>query len=221
MTLELIIFDCDGVLVDSEIIASEVLSNLLNECGYETSISKTRQHFMGLSINKIVTKVRNEGISLPSTFKEDLFSRDQAAFEDKLRPIPNIKTALSLIKVPKCIASSGSMKKIQSNLELTNLTPYFMNKIFSVEMVKNSKPSPDLFLLAADSFGVEPKKCLVIEDSEVGVKAAKRANMNIFGFLGGRHCRFSDREKLLKAGADQIFDKMQNLPTMINMLLKE
>ena len=167
MALELIIFDCDGVLVDSEIIANVELSNLLSECGYKISLAKVRERFVGLAIPSIIKEIQNEGFCLPNNFEEILFCRDKAAFKNQLKPVPGVKTALSMIKLPICIASSGSIKKIENSLLLTNLKPYFNHNIFSVEMVKQPKPAPDLFLLAANTLGTHPKNCLVIEDSGI------------------------------------------------------
>ena len=218
MKTELVIFDCDGVLVDSEIIANKVLSKLLCDFGYIISVKKTRERFVGLSIASIEKIISEEGHVLPKTFSKKLFDLDQIAFKNFLKPIPNMAKTLACIKQPICVASSGSIAKINNSLALTNLTPYFHNKIFSAEMVKSPKPAPDIFLLAATTCGSNPAKCLVVEDSEVGVKGAKRAGMHVFGFFGGKHCGKGHHKKLKSAGADEVFDKMSTLPDLITAL---
>ena len=215
MALELIIFDCDGVLVDSEIIANLTLSKLLNEYDYKISAAEARKRFLGLAIPSIIKEIQNEGFYLPDNFEKILFYRDEAAFTNQLKSIPGIKTTLSKIKLPMCVASSGSEKKIKTNLQNTNLIAHFRNNIFSAEMVKEPKPAPDLFLLAASTLRVHPKNCLVIEDSEAGIKGAKEAGMLVFGFSGGKHCDKTYYQKLEKSGANQTFNKMRKLPAMI------
>ena len=216
MTPKLIIFDCDGVLVDSEIIANKILFQLLNEYHYNISIKELKKRFLGLSIPNIITIVNNEGIRLPKNFQQILRKRDKNAFKTELKPIHGIFSALSSIEQIICVASSGSIEKIKYSLFVTGLSQFFGKNIFSAEMVAKPKPAPDVFLLAAKDIGIAPKDCLVIEDSKVGILGALAAGMQVFGFYGGSHCQEDHQAYLKNSGAINTFNKMEQLPEMIS-----
>ena len=216
MVPKLIIFDCDGVLVDSEIIANRILSKLLREYNYNISATDLQQRFLGLSMSKIIEMVESEGITLPKDFQIVLRRLDKIAFKNELKPIPGISSALSSIKQTVYVASSGSIDKIKHSFFTTGLSQFFKKNIFSAEMVENPKPAPDVFLLAAQNMKMDPKECLVIEDSKVGILGALAAGMKVFGFYGGSHCHKDYQIYLKNAGAMNIFNKMEKLTEMIS-----
>jgi HAD superfamily hydrolase (TIGR01509 family) len=213
---ELIIFDCDGVLVDSELLASDVLSEELAKYDIDITPRECGERFTGSSLKRVKELVfQSTGISLPDNFEADIRERDSHVFEDRLRPISGIEEALELLDLPVCVASSGSMAKITHSLTLTGLLDSFKPHLFSAEMVKRGKPAPDLFLLAAEKMGVPPKRCLVIEDSPVGVRAAQKAGMTVYGFAGGAHAGPGYGEMLELAGAKIVFREMFALNNLI------
>jgi len=206
----LIIFDCDGVLVDSELISSRELAAFLSDLGRPTTAEECRENFTGLSLKSVSDMVRDDwGVALPDDFITALRARDQTAFDRDLKAIPGIHKMLDVLDglgMRYCVASSGSPEKIQHSLMLTSLTERFGDDVFSASNVAHGKPAPDLFLWAAETMGAAPADCLVIEDSPAGVQAAKAAGMRVFGFTGGAHCG---------AGADAVFDDMAALGALL------
>lgn len=212
----LVIFDCDGVLVDSEIIANQGLATLLTHYGYPITVMESIRKFTGNTIPGIIQKVRDEGVDLPDDFYQILRSYNTKAFEAELQPVDGIQHALEhLVDVPKCVASSGPPEKISGNLEITQLFTYFDPHLFSVNQVKHPKPAPDLFYFVANRMDVDPPVCTVIEDSPVGVLGAKRAGMRAFGFIGASHRTKDDIDSLKAAGADLVFEDMTELPKLL------
>jgi HAD superfamily hydrolase (TIGR01509 family) len=217
---KLIIFDFDGVIVDSEIIACKVEAECLTEIGFAIDLEENIRRFAGVSadsVKKIVEKELNK--KLPENFHENQKKITFERYETELKPIKNVKQMLSNLINDKCIASSSSKEKINKSLNITGLGEYFDDSvIYNAEMVKNGKPAPDLFLLAAEKMGYEPKDCIVVEDSISGVKAGKSANMTVFGFIGGSHILDKDeyQKKLILEGADLIFDNMKDFIELIN-----
>lgn len=212
---ELIIFDCDGVLVDSELIANRILAEHLTSHGYPITARECRAKFIGSSLLKIIEHVGTEGVELPTDFSSSLRIRDAAAFKDELQPIKGIKQALARLPHQKCVASSGSPEKIKTNLEITGLVDDFALHLYSGNNVANPKPAPDLFLHVAGEFDVSPLQCLVIEDSKFGVRAAKAANMVVFGYVGGSHCHRDYIDHLSDEEPDHIFSEMDTLPDLV------
>lgn len=215
---KLIIFDCEGVLVDSEPISSRVVLEQLENHGCHLSEEESRERFTGLSmqtLQDIVTK--DLGIPLPDNFEAKVQKETFSAFDRELQPVDGIADALLRLGCKKCVASNGSPEKIEHSLGLTNLSKIFgKESIFSANMVERSKPHPDLFLHAAKKMGVEPQDCIVVEDSVAGVKAGRRAGMVVLGFIGGSHAKDPNYRKMLEdAGADIIFDDMKMLPRLI------
>lgn len=212
----LLIFDCDGVLVDSEIISNRVLAAHLSRHGYPLTSAECQVQFLGRTIPGVIEMVRNEGIDLPGDFEATLREKDIKAFADELKPVAGMQSTLEqLHNIPKCVASSGSPEKIRTNLQTTGLLGYFDPNLFSGRDVAKSKPAPDLFYMAADRMGARSDTCTVIEDTALGVEGAKRAGMRCFGFIGGSHRVPSDASVLRQAGADLIFEDMTQLPTLI------
>jgi len=215
---DLIIFDCDGVLVDSELLASDVLSEELAKHDIDVVPRACRERFTGSSLKRVKELVfQSTGIELPDSFEEDVRKRDRHIFEERLAQVSGVEETLDLISQPMCVASSGSMEKIKHSLTLTGLYDRFKPHIFSTEMVTRGKPAPDLFLYAAEKMGVAPNKCLVIEDSPVGIKGAQRAGMSVFGFAGASHAGPGYAEMLDLTGADLIFREMFALPNLISL----
>lgn len=219
MTLpSLVIFDCDGVLVDSEMIASEVLAEYLTNHGVPFSAADCRERFTGMSLTSVKGMIEREfGTSLSENFPEEIRALDIEAFENGLAAIDGIEAVLQKMDVPFCIASSGSQEKIANSLRLTGLTRYFGEHIFSATQVANGKPAPDLFQFAAGKMKTLPEKALVIEDSPNGVIGASLAGMRVLGFCGASHAKDDPdyADKLLKAGVDLVFDDMSNLPGLL------
>lgn len=215
----LVIFDCDGVLVDSEVIASNELAAYLSELGRPTTGEDCREAFTGLSIRTVGEKVRAEwGVDLPADFVAQLRARDAQAFERDLKAIPGVAEVLSVLDkaaIAKCVASSGTPEKIRHSLTITGLIERFDGDLFSATAVAHGKPAPDLFEHAARTMGTEPKDCIVIEDSPAGVQGAKAAGMRVLGFVGGGHCGPGYADKL--SAADAVFDDMAALPRLIGL----
>lgn len=215
---DLIIFDCDGVLVDSELLASQVLSEELARHDVDVGPRECRERFTGSSLTRVKQLVfQSCGIELPDDFEALVREKDRHVFEERLRPVSGIEEALELITLPVCVASSGSIEKITHSLKLTGLYDRMVPHLFSTEMVKRGKPSPDLFLLAAEKMNIDPKRCLVIEDSPVGIKGAKSAGMDVFGFAGASHAGPGYAEMLDLTGADMVFREMFALPNLIEL----
>lgn len=212
----LVIFDCDGVLVDSEMIASRVLADAVSELGHPLTAKQCRERFTGMSLVSVFDALSSD-IALPDDFRTTLRARDEAAFTAELKAIPGIEAALDAIDDTVCVASSGRMEKIRHSLTLTGLLARFHPHLFSAEMVAHGKPAPDLFLMAAREMGVAPADCVVIEDSAAGVQAARAADMRVLGFTGGSHCDATTSAKLRAAGADVIFDDMSDLLGLLGL----
>lgn len=214
--LGLVIFDCDGVLVDSELLASRMLSRELTRLGFPLSPEDCLARYTGISMASVVAKVEADwGRSLPKDFVERLREQDHAAFRAELRPVSGVQEALRRLKTPTCVASSGSLAKMRLTLGVTGLLPHFEPRLFSAEMVAHGKPAPDLFLYAARRMGVSPERCVVIEDSAAGVAGARAAGMRVFGFAGGGHAGSGYAEMLQDAGADAVFARMNELPALL------
>lgn len=180
MAYKLVIFDCDGVLVDSEGIGNDVFAEMLAIYGHQISSDESISRFRGMKLARCLDILEREtGIELPESFETDLRQRMSAEFQAKLRPVDGALRLIESLKVPFCVASSGPRKKIEENLRTTDLYPHFVGKIFSGYEVGSWKPEPGLFLSAAEHFGVAPGDCVVIEDSFVGVNAGVAAEMTV------------------------------------------
>jgi HAD superfamily hydrolase (TIGR01509 family) len=215
---KVIIFDCDGVIVDSETIALERTRAVLARYGLELSAEQARERFLGVSAQAIRRMAeRDLGSKLPANFLDELTQDIIAAFEHELKGVEGVREALAeLGGGAVCIASSSSLERTRASLRIVGYTPLFEPNLFSAAEVAHGKPAPDLFLHAAKRMGARPVDCLVIEDSEPGVTAAVRAEMTVFGFLGGGHIvGHAHGERLSAAGAAQVFDDMRELPRRI------
>ena len=209
--LELVIFDCDGVLVDSERLAVRVEAALLGELGWPLSQAEVIERFMGRSQSFMLEAIQERlGEDLPDGWRELLDRRYRAAYEAELTPVDGVVEALDRIAIPTCVASGGSHETLRHTLGLTGLYERFQGRIFSATEVAEGKPAPDLFLHAAARLGAEPAACAVVEDSRYGVQAARAAGMLAFGYTGG----LTPPERL--AGPRTVlFDDMRRLPDLL------
>jgi HAD superfamily hydrolase (TIGR01509 family) len=213
---DLIIFDCDGVLVDSEVISCRVHAEVLTRHGYPITADEVFARFLGRSALAANREVEAElGHALPDDFDAQLKAALFDEFAVSLQAVPHVAEALAAISMSVCVASSGTPDKICTSLSHTGLLPRLAPHIFSATQVAHGKPAPDLFLFAAAEMGAEPSHCLVIEDSVPGITAARAAGMTAFGFSGGSHCRTGHAQTLIAAGARADFDDMGQLPEMI------
>jgi HAD superfamily hydrolase (TIGR01509 family) len=216
VAVDLIIFDCDGVLVDSEVISSRAHAQMLTRHGYPISADQVLQRFLGVSDREAQLIVEAEtGRKLPDDFDAQLKAAALALYADELKPIAHIAEAIQAISLPRCVASSGTPEKIRHGLACADLYDLFAPDIFSATQVERGKPAPDLFLFAAEQMNVPPARCLVIEDSVAGVTGARAAGMTVLGFHGGSHCGAGHAETLRVAGAVETFDDMRQLPALI------
>jgi HAD superfamily hydrolase (TIGR01509 family) len=213
----LIIFDCDGVLVDSEPLAMRVLIEGIAEHGVVITQADAYERFLGRSLGSVIdTLQRDFGVALEIDALEGMRDRLYALFRAELCAISGVAEAIAALAMPVCVASSSQMERIRLSLALTGLAPAFGDHIFSATMVANGKPAPDLFMLAASRMRTEPARCIVIEDSPAGIEAAKRAGMRVFAFTGGSHARSAThRSRLEELAPDAIFDDMTALPRLV------
>ena len=209
---ELVIFDCDGVLVDSEPISNGVLAELLTAAGVPTTPETSMERYMGGSMAAVVADAEaRRGSRLPDGFVEGYYAACTAAFDAELTAVPGIEAALDALgDRPTCVASSGRHEKIRHTLGLTGLLPRFEGRIFSAHEVARGKPAPDLFLHAAERMGFAPARCAVVEDAPVGVAAALAAGMAAFGYVGR-----TPPVRLAREGV-RVFDSMDELPGLLS-----
>ncbi|MCF3136465.1 HAD family hydrolase [Streptomyces olivochromogenes] len=213
MRYDLIIFDNDGVLVDSEPISNRLLAAYLTELGHPTSYEDSIRDYMGSAMHRIHELVlERSGRRLPDDFDDTFHSRVFAAFERELKPVAGVADVLEKLAadgVPYCVASSGSHERIRVGHRTTGLDRWFEeDRIFSSQDVGRGKPEPDLFLYAAERMGVAPERCAVVEDSPLGVQAAMAAGMDVYGFTA-----MTPAERL--TGANQLFADMGELADLL------
>jgi HAD superfamily hydrolase (TIGR01509 family) len=208
---DLVIFDCDGVLVDTERIAVRIDVKVLAALGWTMTEADVVARFMGRSDAYMVSQVEAYlGRPLPADWEAPYQSWYRDAFQAELTPVPGVVEALDAITTTTCVASSGTHEKIRFTLGLTGLHARFAGRIFSVEEVAHGKPAPDLFLHAAKHMGADPARCAVVEDSRYGVEAARAAGMRAFGYAGGLTPR-----AWLEGPATIVFDDMRALPRLL------
>ena len=209
---ELVIFDCDGVLVDSERLAIKVDAVVLRQLGLELTEAEIIERFVGTSdasFRREIEAMLNH--PLPEDWEVELELLYKEAFLKNLVPVEDIKSALNRISQPTCVASSGGHDKMCFTLGMTGLYEYFEGRIFSATEVKHGKPAPDLFLHAAQRMGVRPEACAVIEDSAPGAEAGRAAGMQVFGFAGS----VTSADKL-KGANTIVFERMADLPNLLH-----
>jgi HAD superfamily hydrolase (TIGR01509 family) len=218
---DLILFDCDGVLVDSEIIAAEVESKLLREAGVEITAEDMCIRFAGMDWKSILLTIEEESeLPLSASLIDKSEKLLDAALARRLKIIDGVRYALSKITEQRCICSNSSSPRLELELNKVGLKPYFEGHIYSAIDLGpgRTKPKPDIYLHGAKQFNVEPSRCLVIEDSVHGVHAARAAGMRVIGFTGGSHTYPTHADRLTDAGAETVISRMVELPQMVDAL---
>ncbi|MBL8659371.1 MAG: HAD family hydrolase [Rhodospirillales bacterium] len=212
----LVIFDCDGVLVDSEPISAAALADELTKAGFATTAEECLLRYLGLSRDCVDALIEARwGRPLPDGFRERLRERDYAAFRKHLQATPGVEAMLEAMTAARCVASSGSLEKLDVTLSATGLLRYFAPNVFSAEQVARGKPAPDLFLYAAERMGARPQECIVVEDSVAGIQAARSARMRVIGYAGGGHADNAYARRLAEAGATITVRRMDQLGALL------
>jgi HAD superfamily hydrolase (TIGR01509 family) len=211
-----VIFDCNGVLVDSEPIAAEVLAEALARVGVPMTATVVAQHFTGRRPADIYAAVETAmDLKLPANFGNSVAAETMRRFRDELRVTPHMAYALTWLRGPKAVASSSTMDRIRASLETADLIRFFESRLFSASDVPRGKPAPDLFLHAAARMQVDPSDCIVVEDSAPGVAAASAAGMIPIGFVGGSHAGSRLAGQLRDAGARTVIADMRALKSAV------
>src|SRR5436190_19053774 len=206
---DLIIFDCDGVLIDSEVLSCRCLADTLAGYGISLDVDQALDLFLGRSVAAVFQHYEALGRSIPTQFAAELSAGVRSAFLSSLCPIEGVNSVLQDLQIPHCVASSSDVDRVSFSLSLTGLARHFDTRLYTSQMVERGKPAPDLFLYAAERMKVAPHRTLVIEDSISGVKAGKAAGMIVWGFVGGSHYQSRDGKAILgAAGADRVFGRM-------------
>ncbi len=220
-SIDLVIFDCDGVLIDSEVISANIIVKNLAAVGVAVDPDYVYKHFLGQNFANVVHKVRrNFDIELPEDFRSRYRQELLLAFEDSLRTTHGVESILADLAVISCVATSSSPPRTQRALELVGLTDFFGANVFTASEVKSGKPAPDLFLHAAKNMKVAPKNCLVIEDSLVGLEAAVAAGMNVWRYAGGGHLMPADNPLPDRFSQVPVFKSWQEFYVMAPQLSK-
>ncbi len=214
--IDLVIFDCDGVLINSEEIASAVCVEALAELGLRLTLQQYASRYSGRPVADAWRLVEaDHGKPLPTGFREKVDTEVLRRFSLSLEPIDGVVDMLKGLRLPRCVASSTTLPLLKGNLAQVGLAGFFDPSVFSVSQVKRGKPAPDVFLFAASQMGADPHRCLVIEDSAAGVTAARRAGMRAIGFSGGGHTAPDHAEKLTAQGAFAVVHAMRELATLL------
>ena len=208
---DLVILDCDGVLVDSEPVTLRVLCDYLNELGANLSVEQTTAIYLGKSVKEdLALSERVLGRVPPEGFYDGFQARRDVALRSTVEAIPYVREAILALTVPYCVASGADLGKMQITLGRTGLLPLFEGRMFSLSHVKRSKPAPDVYLLAAQTMGVAPERCAVIEDSPAGISAGLAAGMTVFAYGA-----LQSPQMLLDAGAVAVFSDMRKLHHLV------
>ena len=212
--IELVIFDCDGVLVDSEHITNRVFAQMMAELGVTLSPAYMEEHFFGRAASECVRLAQELlGVRLPGDFTERYGQRSRAALADEVTLMPGVAALLDALTWPCAIASNGLAAKMRVTLGKTGLLERFEGRWFSIEDVVNGKPAPDIYLHAARTLGARPAACVVVEDSPTGVSAGVAAGMTVFGFAAQ-----TPTAVLIDAGAQLAFTELNQLPALLRLV---
>jgi len=217
VTAQLVIFDCDGVLVDSETIACRVDAQYLTEIGFPTTEQEALHRYLGRSVAFMRSDLETRfGRPLPDDFSATMHERTVLAFSSELKSVEGIAQVVAQVPCKICVASSSTPERIERALRITGLWERFHPHIFSATQVKRGKPAPDLFLFAAEQMSIAPSECVVIEDSPAGIEAARAAKMRVIGFTGGSHCGPGHAMALRMAGATETAPTANDLAKLLN-----
>lgn len=212
----LVIFDCDGVLIDSEIVVCRLTAEILSDLGYPVTTEEVIRRFAGRPERGMIADIEADwGQPVPPDFFPRVRQGIEHAYATELRIMPGITGLLDRLQAQTCVASSAYPAKLKLGLEAVGLHGRFAPNIVSASWVAQGKPAPDVFIFAAGWMRTPAADCLVIEDSAAGVRAAIAAGMRVFGFTGGRHCDAGHRQKLLDAGAEQVIGSFDELEALI------
>jgi HAD superfamily hydrolase (TIGR01509 family) len=212
----LIIFDCDGVLIDSEIVVCRLTSEELTRLGYGVTVEEVIDRFAGRPEREMIADIeRDWGRPVPRAFFDRIRVRIDEAYASELRIMPEIAGVLGRIRIDICVASSSYPAKLALGLRSVGLYDRFAPNVISASFVTHGKPAPDVFIYAAGWMRKQVAQCLVIEDSVPGVRAAAGAGMRVIGFAGGTHCRPSLRGRLMDAGAECVITDFRELAALV------
>lgn len=212
----LLIFDCDGVLVDSEMLVCTAVAEELTRLGFAITPEDVVRRFAGRPEWEILADVKKEwGQPVPDAYFSAMKARVHLAFSTELQAIAGVAEMLAQMHLPKIVASSSAPAKLEQGLRYVGLYDFFAPHVVSAKRVAQGKPAPDVFIYAAGWMRTPVEQCLVVEDSEPGVRAARAAGMRVFGFTGGSHCADGHGERLLRAGAEQVLTHMRELPAAV------
>lgn len=210
---KLVIFDCDGTLVDTERVGNQVIVECLNKMNHTITLEEALTAFAGRKMGDTLALIEQRiGYKLPPEFLDDLRHRMAIAFQERLTPMPDVPLALDVLQragVPCCVASNGPHEKMEVSLGVTGLTPYFGPHIFSAYECNSWKPDPGLFFFAAERMGIPPNECAVVEDSAFGVRGGISAGMTVFGYAP------RDDGMALKNLGARVFHQMKDLPELL------
>lgn len=218
MRPSLVIFDCDGVLVDSERLAAKSMEESLRILGLHMTYAEIRRELVGLTWGDMVLKVEQRlGRAIPEDWPQRARQQDRKRFLSDLQAVTGVRSVIDRLRyeaMPYCVASSGEPSKMNATLGATDMLHLFEGVMFSATMVERGKPHPDIFLYAAEQMGHAPDGCVVIEDSVYGVRAGRAAGMRVFAYTGDPH---SDEKTLAEAGGEP-FDNMADLPRLLGLV---
>lgn len=218
MRYEAIIWDCDGVLIDSEVLACSAIVEIFADLGYKISLEDYFNRFIGKGLTQVFSEIKQEtGLQLEKKILKDiLLAKQKEFFNRTLEETDGIRDVLDTLNIPMAIASGSNFDRLCYTLEITNLIDYFNGHIYSTEMVKKGKPAPDIFLYAAEKLNVSSEKCLVIEDSIHGINAAKAAGMDVYAFLGGSHITQEMQQTIINMEVQAALFHMQELLPLLH-----
>ncbi len=211
-----VIFDCDGVLVNTEAIVTDIEMGAMARLGVVYETTEFIAKFVGTSMPVFKAGLNRDhravhGRHLPEGFFDALREETYAALRDRVEALPGVRDFVSRLTVPRAVASSSERAILQEKLHLTGLAELFADHVHSAQDVENAKPAPDLYLRAAEGLGVEPTRCLAIEDSASGVRSAVAAGMMCWGYTGGGHCPPGHDQRLIEAGAASVYDHFDKI----------
>ena len=223
MKYKAIIWDCDGVLIDSEVLACGAAKDMLNDLGCNISLPEYIARFAGKTFSQAVSELEREnGLKLADKIStQDLEKRQAEIFSRELKAVSGVKEALQNINLPMAVASGSSYKRLQHSLSITGLWEYFDGHVYSAEMVAKGKPAPDIFLYAAKKLGTAAGNCLVIEDGIHGINGAKAAGMDVFAYVGGSHITDDLKNQVVNAEVDAVLSCMSELLPLLKTPVKK
>ena len=215
--IELIVFDFDGVLVDSETMGCQIWSDVFAKYGMTVPARDIMEKYTGKTGTLICSLIEKEyGYHLPEGFLDEVNETTESIMAKSLKTVSGVLETMPVFRIPVCIASGSRPKRLNMCLDVTGLRPYFPEEtVFSSHFVKHGKPAPDLFFYAAGKMNVSPENCLVVEDSSSGIIGAKAAGMRSFGFVGASHCTPERGRQLIESGAELLFDDFKKLPELL------